>query len=226
MPLLITGGLGGDVPSAPTEDPTPAESAPISFEVASYARQLKHLLPPGAALDAPRDSLISKCLTAIADELARVDARGVTLIEEWDPTTTLELLEDWERILGLPDSCITEIPDSVADRRTAVLNKLVTRGGQSPQFYIDLCASLGLTVTITEFVTSVCKSGRARSGDRCYGTDWAYTWLVNLPISAAAHNFHAGSSAGETLGGIGNLDIECIIQRAAPAHTVVLFAYS
>jgi uncharacterized protein YmfQ (DUF2313 family) len=196
----------------------------ISFQVASYSRQLRQLLPSGAAFQIEKDGTITKVLTAIANELARVDARAKTLIEEWDPNTTLEMLEDWERILSLPDSCVSVISDAIADRRAAIVSKLTTRGGQSRQFYIDLCAALGLTVTITEF--KVCKSGRARSGDRCYGSPWAYAWLVNLPLSAANHWFHAGSTAGESLGGIGNLDVECIIQRAAPAHTFVLFSYA
>lgn len=189
----------------------------------SYARQLRQLLPPGKAFDVQRDHVFAKVLESVAEELSRIDGRAANLLDEWDPRTTLELLEDWERILGLPDSCVSEIPESIADRRFAIVNKLTTRGGQSRQFYIDLCASLGVNVTITEFV--VAKVGTFRAGDRCYGSDWAYAWLVNLPLSATDHEFRAGGRAGDRLGGIGNLDIECIVQRAAPAHTIVLFGY-
>jgi len=37
--------------------------------------------------------------------------------------------------------------------------------------------------------------------------------------------FRVGSRAGDLLRGWGALDVECLIRRAAPAHTFVLFAY-
>jgi uncharacterized protein YmfQ (DUF2313 family) len=197
----------------------------VGLDVAAYARQLKQLLPLGVAWNLESGSVLSKLLLGLADELARVDARGETLINEWDPRTTLELLEDWERVLGLPDGCLLQLPDAIGERQVLATQKAIAVGGQSRQFYIDLAATLGYVVTITEF-----RPMRVgfHAGDRCLGTDWAHAWQVNLPVSdaGAIRIFRAGSRAGERLRGYGALDIECIIGRAAPAHSIVLFAYS
>jgi uncharacterized protein YmfQ (DUF2313 family) len=190
----------------------------------AYARQLQRLLPPGILWRLEPTSTLYKTLLAVSDTFARVHGRAATLIEECDPRTAFELLEDWERVLGLPDACLSEIPETVSERRAAITQKYTTKGGQTKQFFIDLAATVGYTVTIDEF--KVARSGRMRSGDRCYGTPWAYAWRVNVPAARTGGYLHAGSLAGDYLGPTGGVaDIECVINRAAPAHTYVLFAY-
>ena len=44
-------------------------------------------------------------------------------------------------------------------------------------------------------------------------------------VSGVSKRFVAGSYAGERLVAWGVLDIECILDRARPAHTRLLFAY-
>ena len=41
------------------------------------------------------------------------------LIDESDPRSTLEMLNDWERAFGLPDSC-TDAADTLAERQNAL----------------------------------------------------------------------------------------------------------
>lgn len=198
------------------------------MDAAAYARQLKQLLPPGALWGFGEGSWLSKALLAVADELARIDTRAQSLQDEWDPRTALETLDDWERVLGLPDDCLTTIPSAASERQAAITNKLTSRGGQSRQYFIDLAAGLGYTVTITEYALQVARAGRLRAGEPCYGEAWSFAWQVNLPISPEADvRFRAGQGrAGDPLSGYTQLDIQCIIQRAAPAHTVVLFGYT
>ena len=196
------------------------------FDATAYARQLRQLFPRGSLWNFEADSVLSRVLLAIGDELARVGERAADLQDEADPRTALETLEDWERILGLPDSCLEEIPSSVSERRVAVAARFAARGGQSAQFYIDLAATLGYTITIDEY--TVCRSGVMRSGDRCNGTAWAYAWLVTIEgyEPGAVSIFRAGSGrSGDRLQGFEQLDLECILQRAKPAHTQVLFNY-
>jgi uncharacterized protein YmfQ (DUF2313 family) len=211
---------------AEPETTAPTEATQSTYSVEAYARQLRNLLPPGKAFDFESDSWIAGVLLSIAEEFVRVDSRAkTTLIEETDPRTTVERLEDWERILGLPDDAVTEIPDSIGERQIAVATKLASRGGQSRQFYIDLAATLGYTITITEY--KVCRADNFYAGDPCYGEGWANAWTVSLPLVAApAASFHAGSYAGEKLTNYEKIDIQKIIERAAPAHTTVLFSYA
>lgn len=197
----------------------------MGLSAAAYARMLKQLLPPGAIWKLESDTLTSNQLMAIADELARVDARGGNLIDEWDPRTALELLAEWENALGLPDDCLDAVPVTIAERRLAVVQKLASRGGQSRAFYVELAALAGFAVTIEEFSAQVLRSG-FRCGSRLYGTDWAYAWRVTSDSGEAPVRFRVGvSRTGDRLV-TGGSEIECIIRRAAPAHTIVLFSYA
>jgi uncharacterized protein YmfQ (DUF2313 family) len=194
----------------------------MPLSAAAYARQLKALLPPGPVWNLEADSTLSKLLLGIGEELARVEGRGLAVLDESDPRTALETLEDWERVYGLPDGCLLTVPDAIGERQALVTQKAVALGGQSRQFFIDLAATLGYTVTITEF--HPLRAG-FRAGDRCYGLAWAYAWQVNVPMTEIVI-FRAGSRAGDRVRGWGYIDVECIIERVAPAHTTVLFAYS
>ena len=115
---------------------------------ADYLSQLRGLLPSGVAWRAADGLSITNLLQAMADELARVDGRAAQLHEEADPTTTNEILPDWERIAGLPDNCSETLADTVQQRRSALVSKLTQQGGQSPQYFIDIAAALGYMARI------------------------------------------------------------------------------
>jgi len=196
---------------------------------ADYAVLLRQLLPVGSAWDFGPDSAFADLLGGLAEELARIDARGQDLLEEADPHTTLELLADWERNTGLPDACFGA-PDNVPERQIAVAQRITGLGGQSRAYFINLAAQLGYIVTIDEFAPFEVGS---LAGDLCYSEEWRFVWRVNvlppetdLPARQfLLSEFLAGSRAGEYLRGFGALDLECLISRHAPAHTNVLFAY-
>lgn len=195
----------------------------------AYREMLAALLPRGRAWPRDPHSVNMRLLHSEADELARIDARASDLLEESDPGTALELLGDWERVAGLPDAC-TPAPDSIAERRAALIARLTGQGGQTPAYFVELAASIGYVITIDEF-----RPFRAgmRCGERLYDTAWAHAWRVNVQPAAvdtgsgvSVRYFRAGQSrAGERLVGYGSLDLECLITRARPAHTIVLFAY-
>lgn len=193
-----------------------------------YTSQLKQLLPPGLAWQVPPGGVMEGLLQALAEEFARIDARSSALVDEADPRTTLELLPDWERVAGLPDSC-TGAPEETYERQVALHQKLTGLGGQNRAAFIELAARIGYAIEIEEHRPF-------RVGDRIgapvNGADWAFTWTVLVrPFEGVfeegeflAH-FRAGDPVGRRLVGFGQLDVECIISRAAPAHTTVLFAY-
>lgn len=188
----------------------------------AYARQLKALMPPGPAWQGERETAIARLLLAVADELARVDGRAEALVREWDPRTALETLPDWERVLGLPNPCVTEA-QTVEARRAAVTAKLTKLGGQSRQFFIELAAALGYAITITEFRPF--RAEQSAAGDSLTNGDWVHAWQVNAP-ETTTDSFLAGRSvAGEPLRSWGNEELECVITARKPAHTHVLFAY-
>jgi len=186
-----------------------------------YLRQLKQCVPTSAILNTQPSSNISKMLMAMADEFARFDGRMDQALAEWDPRTTVEMLEEWERVLGLPDPCVTT-EQSFTERRAAVVAKLTTLGGQSRAFFIALAASLGYTITITEFNPWLV--GVADSGDPIYSDAWKFVWQVNSAETTIDYA-DTESVVSEHLAEWGNDQLECTIEAAAPAHTIVNFAY-
>lgn len=209
--LLFWGGV-------PVEQATPG-----GVDADTYARALALLLPSGPAWASEPGSVLQQLVLALAQEFARLDARAVDLVEESDPRTAAELLAEWERMYGLPDPCV-EAPQTVAERRQALLGRVTAIGGQSRAFFIALAAALGYTVTITEFRS---EAEAIAAGIPYTGTSWAHTWRVNVPVSVGVRGFAVGSSAvGEPLRSWGNEVLECQFQRFKPAHTSVLFAYA
>lgn len=210
-----------------TAAPSTAQIAPRSAE--AYKAQLAALLPQGRAWPRDDGTDLMKLMHAKAEELARIDGRVSDLLEEVDPRTTLELLDEWERIAGLPDACIAA-PDSIAERRAAIQSRITAIGGQTTEYFVALAATLGFAVTITEFRPF--RIG-TRVNERLYGEDWAHVWRVNVQPPAiddgqglTVRYFRVGESrVGERLVGFGSLDLECIIRRAAPAQSIVIFAY-
>jgi uncharacterized protein YmfQ (DUF2313 family) len=190
---------------------------------ADYLEQLKTLLPPGQAFPREAGTTMHDLLDGMSIELARADARGETLPFEANPSSSGEMLSDWERVAGLPDKCSGVLEETLQGRRNALLAKLSSTGGQSPAYFIQLAAVLGYTVTIEEFRPF--RAGRSHAGDALTNGDWVFTWLIRAPETTVI-SFRAGvSAAGERLRTWGNDTLECKINQLKPAHTIALFAY-
>jgi len=187
-----------------------------------YAEQLDALLPQGLAWPRESDARMRDLTRGLAEEFARVDARGDDLLREVLPSTTIEMLSDWERVAGLPDACVPS-GQTMQERRAALLSRLAGTGGQSIAFFIELAAYLGFTITITEFRPF--RAGVSHAGDALYNDLWRHAWRVNGPETTVIE-FRAGlSAAGEPLRKWGNELLECVLNRVKPAHTVLLFGY-
>jgi uncharacterized protein YmfQ (DUF2313 family) len=182
----------------------------------AYARMLKRLMPQGVLWDFSPESVISTAFLACGDEFARVEARGADLIEETDPRTATETLEDWERMLGLPDEDVVEFPATDAGRRLAIVAKFIRRGGQTPAYYLRLAAACGYDSDqnyVTEgYAATVARVNRTRCQEPIRNAPWAHVWEMTIEVP-----------------GLGTFltqdELEAIIRRAAPAHTVVVFNY-
>lgn len=190
---------------------------------ADYREHLKALLPPGQAFPREAGTEMHNLLDGLAQEWARIDARGERLIIEANPFGSVELLPDWERVAGLPDKCAGTLETTQQGRRNALISKLSSTGGQSPAYFIAVAAALGYEVTIEEFRPF--RAGLSHAGDPLTNGDWVYTWRVRGP-EVTVIPFRAGqSAAGEALRIWGNDTLECKINQLKPAHTIALFAY-
>lgn len=195
----------------------------MGMSAAEYLSQLQALLPQGPAWPRDEDATLTQLLAALAEEFARVDLRAENLLDEADPRTTAEMLWDWERVAGLPDPCVIAA-QTTQERRAALVAKLTNIGGQSRQYFIDLAAALGYTITITEFHPF--RVDESAAGDALHGDDWAFAWRVNAPATTIREFRVSESTVGDPLRIWGNELLECALSRLKPAHTHALFGYS
>ena len=189
-----------------------------------YLRQLQALLPLGPAWPKDDGATLTRLFGALAGELARVDGRAWQLVEEADPRTTGELFADWERVAGLPDACAEAFggTQTQAQRRAALVGKLVTLGGQSPAYFIGLAAALGYAVTITEFYAHTVNDDVEYP---LYDEAWNFAWQVNSALNNIT-DITVEDTVEDPIAAWGNAMLECVINRLKPAQTTVLFSYT
>ena len=134
-----------------------------------YTEAFLALLPQGQAWPkhAP-DSVLVQTVEGLCDYWGFVDGRAADLLErESDPRLTIELLPDWERNWGLPDPCYTA-PQTIDERQLALVMRMTMQGAQSREFFIEVAAMIGYSITISEYRVWVV--GLDRCGDsRVYG---------------------------------------------------------
>ncbi len=187
----------------------------------AYGRQLQRLLPPGVLWNLEVNSTLTAFFTALAQELARVDARANSLMNESDPRTMTETLPEWEAMLALPDPCVS-FSQSTAERARGVLAKYIAQGGQTVAYFIEIAAALGFTITITEFREASVEDDVETP---MTGAPWAYAFQVNGPL-VTIHEQTVEDDVEQPLRWWGNDALECIMRRLKPAHTSVVFSYS
>jgi uncharacterized protein YmfQ (DUF2313 family) len=151
-----------------------------------YGSAFLTLLPQGQAWPKYPGTTLDLACRGLAEYWGFVDSRAADLLEqESDPRKTLELLPDWERNWGLPDPCY-EAPQSIAERQLALVMRMTMEGAQSREFFINVAAQIGYTITISEYRTFVV--GIDRVGDsRVYGAagapdplmynEWGNPWM-------------------------------------------------
>lgn len=187
-----------------------------------YRTALFNLLPLGPIWSGFRGGVAAGLFLVLARVYSRNNERAASLINDLFPATTAAFLGEWEKTLGLPDSCTIGTPTQ-EERRAAIVAKLTDEGGSSLAYYRGLASLYGLTVTIEQFAPA--RAGILRAGQPCYGKDWAYAFRVALPQTEIS-DFRAGRNvAGEALRRWGGGYIECVLNKRRPAHTVLIFQY-
>ena len=188
-----------------------------------YLAQAQALLPPGPAWPRDAGAFVTRLLHGLAAEHARVQSRAERLVDEVDPRSTAELLLDWERVAGLPDGCVVDadIDLTTAQRQAALVARLTMVGAQSPAYFEALAASLGYTVTVSEFnVHDVLDDVVAPIN----GAAWAHAWQVQSALNQPVY-FLVTSTVADPLAAWSNVVLECVLNRFKPAHSVLLFSY-
>ena len=195
-----------------------------------YKKLLRKLFPSGAAWQSKflESSELKKLINSLAIEPCRIEDAGWAFLNDVYPDTTVDLLPDWERLLRLPDECDLETEKTIEERQQRVLQVLTSRGGQSPNFYINLAQQFGFDIGVIDVIDHTpFRAGIARAGERLTNGDWLYTFTIEVPADAGGlTRFRASqSTVGDRLLNASNPTLECLIQKHKPAHTIALFAF-
>jgi uncharacterized protein YmfQ (DUF2313 family) len=185
-----------------------------------YKQIIDKFWPRGLAWPRDPSTLQGKLRISLTPEFERLELRIRDLFNEVDPRTTVELLADFERVLGLPDNCGAP-PTTLEQRRQAVITKMTAIGGQDKQYFIDLAAAYGFSISIEEYLPFDCER---YCDELLYDEPWAYTFKVIAP-ALTVRDMTCESFCDEYLTTWGNDILECLINRYKPAHLIAIFDY-
>jgi uncharacterized protein YmfQ (DUF2313 family) len=201
-----------------------------------YVPQFLRLLPQGLAWPREPDSVLVRVCTGLANVWGYVDGRAADLLErESDPRKTLELLPDWERAWGLPDPCFQE-PLTIADRQRVLVQRMTLLGAQSREWFIEVALWLGYHIRIGEYapwMVGISRCGTTPDEEGHYRWEIAHPeirfyWKVHVDRARLSW-FRAGSGVcgvnPHLIIGLAT-DLECILNRWKPAHTLIIYDYS
>ncbi len=196
-------------------------AAPI-YSQADYTAALQSLLPRGLVWPRDAQSVQTQALSGFAQSFARSNGAASNLLVDAFPGTTVQLLPEWESSLGLPDACAGLQP-TVQQRRAQVVARLANIGGQSVAYYTALAETLGYTISVQQFQPF--RFGRT-FGAPLGGEDWAQAWQVTV-AQYTINRFQLGTDAfGEPFASWGSTVLQCELQSAQPAHTLLNFNYT
>lgn len=196
-----------------------------------YRGLLFSLLPPGRVWPTGAESRLQQLLLGASEEFARVDRRAMDLLTEADPRQASELFPEWEASYSLPSRC-APTDQSLADRRVALIGRIVGRGGMRDEDYTDLAEGLGYPGTevieqreATMELAAGAGSRGAEIGDPMNGEDWLYAWDVLVPSGVIREAVVGASEIGDPLRSWGDELVECAMHEAAPSWLILNVGY-
>jgi uncharacterized protein YmfQ (DUF2313 family) len=195
----------------------------LTVDDAQFTQMLSGLSPTGDLWSTEPDTVRMQWLAAFALSWQRLNDRANALVVDAFPSTTVELLPEWEASLGLPDPCAG--PDATVELRQAhVVARLTQNNGPSLPSLIAFAAALGYPITIQEFTD--CRADNAVADDLCNEPAWAWVWQITYEGVTIFYASADEARADDQVETTGNRVLECEMERISPAHTQLFFAYT
>ncbi len=184
----------------------------------AHADILRRLYPP-VSYDVNGERFIAQC-EVDGRCFDRLQASAEKMLSIITPTSSKDMLVDWERVLGL-----TPQNGTYQQRVLSVIAKINESGGLSIPYFTELAKAAGYQIKIVE--PQPFRAGVNRCGDSLELEDVVFTWRVKIAgNSQQILFFRAGlNTAGERLSSYRDGLIESILQDLKPAHTFVSFEY-
>lgn len=130
----------------------------MAHSVPQWTNAIMAQMPRGVIWQRATSLDLYKYAQGYAPRLERAEASADNLLLEMRPETTLQLLDEWEEYLGLPE-CIAEPNSNFEYRRYAVIEKYHRKGGLQAWNIQRLAENLGFTVIVDEVFPHHCLRG-------------------------------------------------------------------
>lgn len=183
------------------------------------AANINHTLPNDRLFLAKNipDSTLAKLIRGLAYSIWRFDKRVDDFVNSYNISETVQLIEEWEQAVGIPDQCIsTEYP--LDDRRKHVIAKFKALGCATEADFIALAAYLGYTITIKQLGTFAYPPYDVPFIPISLpGARWI--WIIeghNVAASVPPYDVPFDVDTGSSI-------LQCFFEKLKPVNTVLIF---
>ena len=154
--------------------------------------------------------LLTRLLSCFAEEMSRAESEAWRLINQTDPGVATDTLEDWERVLGLPEDCFSTAVLTEEERQRQAHAKLFAEYEVTDlNFYLDYATELGFGITIVQIPIEYAPRimGVARMSVERMGGRGGFS-ILEVTINS-------GTSDNELL--------KCAFSKAKQAHVIIVY---
>ena len=172
--------------------------------------------PDGQAISI--DCALAKFTRSLLNTFEWLYARAFKLARESSVSGVDELLPDWERDFGLPDSCAGS-GGTIAERIRALEAKVNSQAVITPSDFVRVAMAYGFEITIEEPAIFECGFSEC-GGEHTVGDPRQEIYWVVRVIDLAIDYFRAGESevGFDPLFSLGGAEtLLCILRKLAPA---------
>ena len=199
------------IPVAPLEE----------FLISRYADSIARYLPNDEMYSAKFIS--GSNLRGLLRGLGRIIRQGDDYIDELKaeflPDQTTKFLDEWEALLGIPDTCFDN-KGTTLQRRTAILVKLASLGVQTADDFVALAAMFGVSVNVYAGLDVYNEPSLAPGIDLGNPKRARYTIVVTYNLSAGEafpYTYPIPFGTGEIA------ILQCLFSKIRPANCQVIF---
>ena len=184
---------------------------------------LLQMLPGGFASPREPDTYDAAKYLPIAEEWSRIETAMEALLAEADPRAALNLLPDYERVLG-PDACgRDQLVLSSNDRRALAYQRWTGAGNVCAGYFARAGAAIGVALTITEYPLT--PLGAWACGTPIVAPPQQFVFRVDLPATRVTRWVCGATACGEAISARTPNLMECVIRMEAPLWTQPIFVY-
>lgn len=167
------------------------------------------------------DSNLRKVLIGLASQFIRFRDKVDEIYDEYDPTITTNLIGEWEKVVGIPDGCLTNT-GTLAQRRLNILLKLAGINVSTAKQFETVAAILGFAIRVE---TGVDTSTLPLSLPFILMSAEEAPFIIIVTVDESLKPQGLPLTLPFTLtDGTPDL-LDCLFQKLKPANTKLIFRY-